>query len=182
MKNLRFEITEQQIINYINKYKEYYNNCEAMFIKYLKDNSGILTEEMLEILTNEKINIENKGELLSFDTKPIDIKKMDLSGICHIMIPCIRYYGQTEFNHSEYRSKLNSISEQLGCNSQKLNSDVLLDTIDNYTIVGQLMKYRPPIYFSSFTISREKAKNIIDEYIYVYGEEPVEKIKMLVKE
>lgn len=189
MMDIDFKITENDIKEYLKRHKDDENikYREAMFVKYMKEN-GIVTKEALEIMM-EKYNWDDESitgiyryqdfkflhqELSSFNTYLDNIKNLDISGICHIMIPCIKYYNCSEFRHSICASKANHIAELLGVNSYDEDGSVLLNTIDNYRVAELIEDYRT---FSRITMSKEKSRRMIQEYSCIYGEEPVKLIR-----
>lgn len=108
MQDINFKITKQDIVEYLSKHKndEVIKNREAMFVKYMKE-SNTITKESLEILM-QKYNLDDRKidgtysiydgrgyskqvELSTFTDYLIDIENLDISGICHIMIPILSY-------------------------------------------------------------------------------------------
>lgn len=199
MKNISFEITGLDIRDYLIQHKsnEIIKNREAMFVKYMKENN-IITQESLEILM-KKYNWDEKriygtyrignntrilDELSSFDSYLKGVKNLDISGICHIMIPCIQYYSNySEFRHFIYLSKLDDIVEKLGINQYDKQEDILLDSIDNYTLVGQIEDFENTYRgFSRITMSKDKSRKLLQAYSQIYGEEPVKQIRKMIRE
>lgn len=180
MKNIKFEITEQDIRKYIEKYKNYYRYCEPLFIKYLKDNRFNLTEEMFEIITEGKLLFYNNGELSSFNSFPNTVQNLDLSGICHILIPTIRYYDRNISSVSIGRiyDDLDKVSETL--NVPMNNSwETLESTIDDYIICDKIQKNDEMI---TFKLGREHSRKELITYSHFYNESKVMKIRKLIRE
>lgn len=181
MENIKLEVTEQNIQKYLNKYKEYYKYREALFVKYLRENKNNVTEEMIEILTNGKIRIENNGELPIFDPMPSDITNLDLSGICHILIPATRYYDWDR--PVMYKYSLNGI---LGIVAKEFDVpykgyfDVINDTIDNYSACRKLVLEEDE--YIRFKMSRETARHELIAYADFYGVDQIKKIRKIVRE
>lgn len=197
MKKINFEITENDMINYLQKYKDDPNikYKKAMLVKYLKE-SGMFTREIFEILL-EKSNdsrfssevysyfdnsVFNETVMPTFDHYLKEIKKLDLSGACHIMIPVLTYYNisnkrlhvQNELGHLVERIKL-EISDS------KSIIDVRNDTIENY-IIAYGKKIETWCNWTDFNFSKEASRKMIQEYESIYGEEPVKIIKKAIRE
>lgn len=199
MQEMNFKITKQDIIDYLDQYKENetIKNREAMFVKYMKE-SHVITREFLEILM-KKYNWDDRRidgtysiydgrgysrqeELSTFTDYLLNIKNLDVSGICHIMIPCIKYYDHSDFRHNVYWNRVNDIAKvlEIEVNAQ---SDILLDTIDDYTIAGQIADFRNYYRgYSRITMSKDKSRKLIERYSCIYGEEPVKQIRKLIRE
>lgn len=195
MENIKFEITEQDIINYLQKHKSdpSVKYKEAMFVKYLKEN-GMFTREMFEILLEKSNNkkyligeysyfdngIFNETAMPTFDYYLEGIKKLDLSGICHIMIPTLTYYN--------IANKRLHVLNELGCLVEKMKfetsesiTNVRNDTVENYTIAyGK--KIENWCSWTDFNFSKEASRKMLQEYVSIYGEEPVKIIKKIIKE
>lgn len=198
MKGIKFEITEQDIRDYLIQPRKAktVKNKEAMFVKYMKENS-MITRESLEILMR-KYNRKDEPiaglyrnamfermsyELPDFDSYLRNIKNLDISGICHIMIPCIKYYDHSDFRHDFYLQRVNSITKKLGMNQGDEQGVVLLGAIDNYTLVRQIEDFKN-FYrgFSRITMSKDKSRELIQAYSQIYGEEPVKQIRKIIRE
>lgn len=187
MKKIKFELTEEDIRAYLKQHHDYYKNCEAMFIKYLKDNKHNLTKEMLQILfekengiyvSKRNICIGETHNLLQFEAKPSVVEKIDLSGICHILIPTIKYYGQSEIHLNHLYTKLDIVSQKLTVPMTN-PSEVLESTIDDYLVCDRIEIDDKDIRIK---MGREHCKNELSSYEDFYGEDKVKRIKKLVKE
>ena len=69
--NLR--INEEDIKRYLKRNKDKYNGREALLLQYLKENDGILTKEIIEILLEK-----NYYQLLSLQKKGMSINLSDI--------------------------------------------------------------------------------------------------------
>lgn len=178
MKNLTIEISEQQIKDYLKKYENYYKDCGPLFVKYLKDNINNPTEEMIEILTGGKININNSGEIPSFNKIPTHIQNLDLSGICHILIPTIKYYGESIITIDQLYWNLENIAEQF---SVSINHplDIVMSTIDNYEICEKV-KLEEKIL--KIKMSKDNCRKELFIYENFYDENQIRKIRKIVRE
>jgi len=182
MENIKFEITAKDIQKYLNKYQKYYKYCEALFIKYLKDNQGTLTEEMLEILLKDNDKFAYNIELPSFNPYPTTIQNLDLSGICHILMPTINLYSCSKNNvFTSYNLYAN-----LCIIAEKLNVPliepwkVLESTIENYQICGKIQKMdRVKL---TFKMGRDQSRSELMIYSQFYDEDKVKKIRKIVRE
>ena len=178
MENLKLEISEQQIRDYLKKYQNYYKDCGTLFVKYLKDNTNNPTEEMIEILTEGKITINNSGEISSFNPIPTYIEKLDLSGICHILIPTIKYYGESIITIDQLYWNLENAAEKL---SVSINHplDVVISTIDDYQICEKV-KLEDQIL--KIKMSRESCRRELFVYQNFYDKDKVKQIRKIVRE
>ena len=181
MKNLKLEITEQDIQRYLKKYKEYYKYRETMFIKYLKDNKNNITEEMIEILTEGRVKIDNSGELPIFDPMPSNVNNLDLSGICHILIPATRYYDWDRPVSHKYA--LNGILGIIATNLEVPTGNYfepIDDTVEDYGICRKITIEENE--YIRFKLSRENARKELLAYEDFYGEDKVKQIRKMVRE
>lgn len=183
-----YEITEEDIKEYFKSHKTDSNikHREVMFIKYMRENEDI-SKENLQILLS-KYNLEDptvnnigfskmlETYLPSFPTYLSSIKKLDLSGICHIMIPATRFYGNvTKFKIIRTEKLLDELKIPYIGNEIY---DTYLDAIHNYLISNQLAKVDDG-YQINMTIP--KAKRVLDEFEIIYGTLGVKKIGRIVK-
>ena len=100
MENIKFEITEQDVKQYLKRHKndEAIKYKEAMFVKYMREHQEI-TKESLEILMQKYNWVTDRIDGLyfyddydrmrsipfkTFDSYLDDINNLDISGICHI--------------------------------------------------------------------------------------------------
>lgn len=193
MKNMNFEITENDVKYYLKQHKndENFMYREAMFIKYLKEET-IIKKETLEMLM-EKYNFDNVSidgihyykdngtivhqPLLTFSNYLFGINNLDISGICHIVIPCVHYCGCKEFFYPNYIKEVRHIASLLEVKSSSDEEEkALLDAIDNYSIAG----YCGGILGTK--IGKEKSRKMLNEYSYIYGDKPVKLIRRTIKE
>lgn len=179
MKNINFEITEEDIKKYLKVNKEDYKYYEPLFIKYLKENKDKLPKELTDILINEILELGD--DLNSFDSKPETVQNLDLSGICHILIPATRYYNwdRPVINIKSLNGPLGIIAEELEI-PFKNQFDAIYDAVDNYRICGKV-EIEANI-FLRFKMSREHARKELLVYQDYYGKDKVKLIREIVKE
>lgn len=191
MENLAFKITEEDMIEYLKRHRgdENIKYQEAMFVKYMKE-SETFGEEALRILftkynkdTTDYTDIYTytkqggliKSSLKTFDDYLSKIHNLDISGICHIMIPAIRYYGEKT---RIQKIKLRSVLETLKVETRYDEQDILLDTFENYRISNQL-KYTENGY--EITMNDGRASRELEKLKLVYGTLPIKKIEKVIK-
>ena len=202
MENIDFKVTEQDIKNYVIEHKndEKIRNKEAMFVKYMKENKTI-TQESLEILM-KKYNLDervihgtyrydNHGilkreSLSSFENYLEGIQNLDISGICHILIPTLGYYGKKEIGapYVELEDIVEKMYEEV---PTKSSSNCLESAIDNYDTIGKISKISQSHSFNIVTcinirMSKETCRRELAEYSSIYGEEPVKQIRKIIRE
>lgn len=197
MQDITLKIKEENIVKYLEKHKSYYRHYEPLFIKYLKDNYERLTEETLEILTDGKVFFENKGELPSFDPRPSNIQNLDFSGICHILIPTIRYYDSERNTISTSRLYGNASTIALkvgvamlstfevidGVYTPPINNawDIVENTVDDYRICKKI-SYNKESDIVVFKMTRGHAERELSIYADFYGIDKVKQIGKIIRE
>lgn len=195
MKNIKFEITERDIQEYLKQHKqdESIKYREAMFVKYMKEQQEI-TCEALEILM-KKYNWEDRlingtyqydhSEVLQQESLPNfnsylnGIYNLDLSGICHIMIPVLTYYNVNKIQQNIIKQLENLAFE---FKLEPLNLGFIeVDAIENYAIAygNEIFRYNNGI---NLYLSKEKSSKLIQGYTSIYGEEPVKQIRKIIRE
>lgn len=198
MENIKFEITEQDIREYLKKYEndEAIKYREAMFVKYIRERQ-VITCESLEILM-QKYNFEDdridgiyhrdnygilKSEsLINFSSYLDGINNLDISGICHILIPTIGYYDTASKNFSLIT---NEIAKELEINGRNFD-EALRTAIDNYCVSDLINIYYENHF--GFTLERislmkkNRCRKELMEYSHIYGEDNVKQIRKIIKE
>ena len=198
MENIKCEITEQDIREYLKKHKndEAIKYREAMFVKYIRERR-VITCESLEILM-QKYNFEDdridgiyhrdnygilKSEsLINFSSYLDGINNLDISGICHILIPTLGYYDTASKNFSLIT---NEIAKELEINGRNFD-EALRTAIDNYC-VSDLINIYDEEHFG-FTLERislmkkNRCRKELMEYSQIYGEDNVKQIRKIIKE
>lgn len=195
MKNIKFEITERDIQEYLKQHKqdESIKYREAMFVKYMKEQQEI-TCESLEILM-KKYNWEdrlNNGtyqydhsgvlkqeSLPNFTSYLNGIHNLNLSGICHIMIPVLTYYNVNN-NQQNVIKQLENLAFEFKLEPLNLGF-IEVDAIENYVIAygNEIFRYNNGI---NLYLSKEKSSKLIQGYTSIYGEEPVKQIRKIIRE
>lgn len=198
MENIKCEITEQDIREYLKKHKndEAIKYREAMFVKYIRERR-VITCESLEILM-QKYNFEDdridgiyhrdnygilKSEsLINFSSYLDGINNLDISGICHILIPTLGYYDTDSKNFSLIT---NEIAKELEINGRNFD-EALRTAIDNYCVSDLINIYREEHF--CFTLERislmkkNRCRKELMEYSHIYGEDNVKQIRKIIKE
>lgn len=195
MKNIKFEITERDIQEYLKQHKqdESIKYREAMFVKYMKEQQEI-TCEALEILMkknnwedrliNGTYQYDHSGvlqqeSLPNFNSYLNGIYNLDLSGICHIMIPVLTYYNVNKIQQNIIKQLENLAFE---FKLEPLNLGFIeVDAIENYVIAygNEIFRYNNGI---NLYLSKEKSSKLIQGYTSIYGEEPVKQIRKIIRE
>ncbi|MDD6223538.1 MAG: hypothetical protein PUB18_00870 [bacterium] len=191
MQNIKFEITEEDIKKYLEENKETYQYCEALFVKYLRENQFNLTKEMLEILfikssrmgvDPEEINRMSSIGLSSFHQESPymnSIQNLDLSGICHILIPTIRYYKKGNvFNMNYLLSHLEMASRDLRLSCYH-PMQIVKDTLDDYRVCN---KVEVEDLTFKIKMSKEQSRGEILIYQDFYDETKVKKIRKMIRD
>ncbi len=198
MENIKFEITEQDIREYLKKHKndEAIKYREAMFVKYIRERQ-VITCESLEILM-QKYNFEDdridgiyhrdnygilKSEsLINFSSYLDGINDLDISGICHILIPTLGYYDTASKNFSLIT---NEIAKELEINGRNFD-EALRTAIDNYCVSDLInIYYEEHFGFTLEKISlmkKNRCRKELMEYSHIYGEDNVKQIRKIIRE
>ena len=198
MENIKCEITEQDIREYLKKHKndEAIKYREAMFVKYIRERQ-VITCESLEILM-QKYNFEDdridgiyhrdnygilKSEsLINFSSYLDGINNLDISGICHFLIPTLGYYDTASKNFSLIT---NEIAKELEINGRNFD-EALITAIDNYCVSDLINIYYEEHF--GFTLERislmkkNRCRKELMEYSHIYGEDNVKQIRKIIKE
>ena len=198
MEKIEFEITEPDIREYLKQHKndEAIKYKEAMFVKYMREHQEI-TCESLEIIM-QKYNFEDdridgiyhrdnygilKSEsLINFSSYLYGINNLDISGICHILIPTLGYYDTASKNFSLIT---NEIAKELEINGRNFD-EALRTAIDNYCVSDLINIYREEHF--GFTLERislmkkNRCRKELMEYSHIYGEDNVKQIRKIIKE
>lgn len=192
MESIRLEITEEDIRNYLERNKEKYQNREAMFVKYMKENKEIVKEKV-EILV-EKYNrlnifitdtypyasteVVKENTLPDFDSYLNGIHNLDISGICHILIPTMKYYGKIDCRVNQLYAGLDLMASKLviPMNHPK---DIIDSTLNDYRICRKVEVENSRIHIK---MSRESCRRELSVYQDCYEEDKVRKIKKIMKE
>ena len=198
MENIKFEITEPDIREYLKKHRndEAIKYREAMFVKYMREHQEI-TCETLEILM-QKYNFEDdridgiyhrdnygilKSEsLINFSSYLDGINNLDISGICHILIPTLGYYDTASKNFSLIT---NEIAKELEINGRNFD-EALRTAIDNYCVSDLINTYYEEHF--GFTLERislmkkNRCRKELMEYSHIYGEDNVKQIRKIIRE
>ena len=198
MEEIKFEINEQDIREYLKKHRndEAIKYREAMFVKYIRERQ-VITCESLEILM-QKYNFEDdridgiyhkdnygilKSEsLINFSSYLDGINDLDISGICHILIPTLGYYDTASKNFSLIT---NEIAKELEINGRNFD-EALRTAIDNYCVSDLINIYYEEHF--GFTLERislmkkNRCRKELMEYSHIYGEDNVKQIRKIIKE
>lgn len=195
MKNIVLEITEQDIKNYLESHRQDQKfECKReLFIKYLKE-SNALTKESYEILArkaNSTSQVESPIPLLpSFEDYCSSIRNLDMSGICHILIPSlgcqekIKQGKLFEWKPLEISTrKLDITVKECKCSRTNIKdfTRILEDTLENYQIAGDISikDQSNSSFFVSFPKDAEVYRGILAACGKVYGEHAVQKVRQI---
>ena len=208
MEEIKFEINEQDIREYLKKHRndEAIKYREAMFVKYMREHQE-MTKESLEILMKKYNCVTNKADGIyfyddydrmrslpfkTFDSYLDGITNLDVSGMCRILIPTVGYYE----NIKGYRFIENpcyKLHDGLGDLSMKLLNTVPKDindqlalALDDYCVTGKVEYTYTNIghsgYVYSIRMGKDTCRHELEEYSYIYGEEPVKQIRKIMRE
>ena len=214
MEEIKFEINEQDIREYLKKHRndEAIKYREAMFVKYMREHQE-MTCESLEILMkkynlgDKKINgIYHGDEFGILKSEPLsdfryylddfsysdDITYIDVSGICHILIPAVGYYqnikGYRFIENPCYKLHygLGDLSMKLLNTVPKDINDQLALALDDYCTLGKVEYTYTNIghsgYVYSIRMGKDTCRHELEEYSHIYGEEPVKQIRKIMRE
>ena len=107
---------------------------------------------------------------------------MDISGICHILIPTLGYYDTASKNFSLIT---NEIAKELEINGRNFD-EALRTAIDNYCVSDLINTYYEEHF--GFTLERiilmkkNRCRKELMEYSHIYGEDNVKQIRKIIKE
>lgn len=187
MKPLEFQITEQDIKNYLKKYKKYYKGAEALFVKYIFDHQFELTEEMIEMMAKKDLPSDFDSGLSCFYPDCPEVQNLDLSGICHILIPTIRYYDwdRPSIQRDRLYADLDMVARELSIpiSGHVEASHAVGGALADY-IISEKLEIKitgDNLEFIDFKMSREDSLGELVVYDRFYGEEKVKKIGELIK-
>lgn len=185
MEKIGFEITDNDIIHYIRNNNDIVRFKEAMFVKYLKENKNTLTKESLEILLEKYNNDYSKvlyEPLMDFKTYLNGINNLDVSGICHILIPAIKYYDSRGISLFEVEPILKQATLKFGIYvSGDYPVSVILDTLDDYSRAFEGRVCHLITGYTYISLSKEWCKNELLSYGEIYGKDNVKTIKKVCK-
>ena len=194
MKKINFEITEQDIKEYLKQHSEdqTIKYREAMFVKYMKEQQDI-TCESLEILMKkynwedriisgtyhyDNLGILKQESLSDFNSYLNGIQNLDISGICHILIPAMKYYGQNPFHVHSLYANLNMVSDQLVV-PMNHPMEVIESTLENYKFCEKVETYEQMI---NIRMGREYCGRQLLAYQNFYDEGKVKRIRKIIRE
>lgn len=207
MRNIKFEITEADIKEYLTQHSDdrEIQNREAMFVKYMRE-QRIITKESLEILM-KKYNQDNMPfsdcglySCLSNSLKTLPnfssylrVQNLDVSGICHILVPALGYYKDECIYKmaSKLYLGVNSfgvkqLAVTLGVPQSDHSKEVLMDALENYQLADKISKKVDSKHGNSNILvdvfmDKEHCERELYEYESIYGLEPVKEIKSQVQ-
>lgn len=206
MENIKFEITEEDIKKYLKQHKddESIKYREALFVKYMRENRNLIKESLEMMIKKDKniiceitaINMTLKEppyylsyHLTNFDNYLNKIKNVDLSGICHILIPTLGYYGNYQYVYRQIGANypvLKEISNELinkVPTTDELEQQVEL-ALDDYYFVGKIDKDKGAQQHTTVQIymSVDHCRKELEKYSLIYGNEPVKVIRKSIRE
>lgn len=116
MGSIELEITKEDIKEYLSKHQEDKNikYREAMFVKYMKE-QGIFTKEAYEILGGRYPSIvDNSTKQIGEFSSYLKLQNLDVSGICHVLIPTLREYSPKSWTAFKVEDVLEEVSREFG--------------------------------------------------------------------
>ena len=183
MKEINLKITEEDLKKYLEKHKDGYKDQEAMLVKYLRENSETITKEALEILlykyNNEEISITGvynqdsnpviERSLPNFNKYLSSITNIDISGICHILIPTLGCFDKYHLNYeflSTKKFELNDLSKVLIASSPYVDFMTLKSAVEDYIIASKINANICDNYsiFVKFNMTKEECVKDLDTY------------------
>ena len=195
MEIVNYGITENDIINYLNKHSKdaLIQFREALFVKYIK-HQDIFSIEKIEMLANKinrtNINVNSVcdyhvdlGRIPSYVPSFIDYirnQEVDTSAYMHILIPILGLYKEERKNITLTNGH---VEKYLPTDLTDYDCGILTDTIDNYTVAGKIRVNEEEITrIGDIKMSKNECNIEISAYEEIYGKKEVEKIKKLVRE
>ncbi len=203
MKNIEFKITEHDMIKYLQCHQKeaLFQYREALFIQYMKEINGI-TSEQLEIIMakynfdGRKIRgtyylkknpiLSSRGcdlveepfcQHLSTFSNYLKYYRLDSAGICHLLIPIMKYYGNSKFHFNRLYTNLSIVSDTLVIPMMNPMS-VIKSTLEDYRICRKLEIHNQMIYVK---MGREQCRREILAYQEIYDDDRIHKIKKIIK-
>lgn len=211
METVKFEITEEDVKKYLKNHKNDVNikHKEAMFVKYIRENRNF-SQEMLEIFMKKDIkpygSLEKRIEFINLDKSNcletfehyLKIENLNLSGICHILIPTLGYYDFCRTSHSFVTKdsiSLNNLYDKIwdinphlefGTSKQLANFESEINlAVNDYRIADKIENhFLYKTYIDNQIRVNMSKENCIEElkaYKEIYGDTAVELIREHVK-
>ena len=190
MSSIKLETEEEEIRNYMKRKEKDYQYKEALFIKYLKDNG--VTRERLEMLLKKHHQVDKtvygtyriglNARLL--DPLPLfndDLKiihNLDINGICHILIPTMKYYGKNTTNIGGLYANLDLLSSELMV-SMNNPLNVINSTLEDYKMCRNIEIDGVKV---NICMSRETCRKELQVYQDYYEESKVKQIRKIMGE
>ena len=201
MQDINFKITDEDLQKYLEKHKDEYEYKEAMLVKYLRENKEKITKEALEILLYKYDNDEiSTTGVYDYNSNPVierslpnfnkylsSINNIDISGICHILIPTLGCFDKYHLNYeflSTKKFELNDLSKVLIASSPYVDFMTLKSAAEDYCITSKICANICDNHtmFIKFNISKEECAKELDTYKEIYGENNVKIISKHVEE
>ena len=133
---------------------------------YYRDSNGILKSEALS----------------DFNSYLDGITNLDISGICHIMVPILSYYSSYKYHVYMWYKELSNVCRKLEFDTNyERKQSAIKNMKDNYLIAfdDRHIYQESEIYFR---FSKDESRKMIESYSHIYGEEPVKQIRKIVRE
>lgn len=193
MKAINYEINEDDIRKYLHEHRksELLKYKEALFVDYIKNTKG-LTKEKIDILI-KKYNISNcdvntlcflsdnakTGVVLleEFSDHLSKVSRLDINGICHMLIPIIKNNGYDSINRDKIKIRLyrDCLLHDFGftyASRDKIN-DCVDNAIDNYSVAN---KVKATLDNDILLLSKNNSQLEMKSYSELYGKDVVKTI------
>ena len=115
-----------------------------------------------------------------FERKPTVHNDVDLSAICHILLPTLKYYGKSQIHINHLYVDLNVIAEKLLVPMEQ-PMEIINSTLDDYRICGKVETSNNDMIIN-IKMGREHCRHEILTYQDYYKGYQVDKIKKIVRE
>lgn len=193
-------LTESDILEYLNRHKKELKNREALFVGYIKTPYKTTFEEKMLLLKKNGILFWNEEAFKSacyklnryydnsytFDSMLENISKSKISTniVTYILIPYLKCLDIDYFNIMDLIRLCLAIEDNItNIKSQdeeiiKINKELVLDTVDNYSIANLIVRNKLDPNYYEINMSKDDAKSMLTYYTDLFGKEKMAKIKM----
>lgn len=167
---------------------------EALFIKYMKENYfqaketfpmlihkyNLLILPMNKLRTTmNSINFSLTKEK-SFEDYLSSIQNLDISGVCHILVPALTLCKVERLFYWTYENAVRQVIEELKMSDSDDITPALDDAIENYLLVNQLEEKIFPSFYK-IKIGQRHCYGMLHAYEDIYGKDKVNEVRKVIQ-